>query len=93
MSHSKLNKKGNSLYIRKFNPESKKYINTCIICGSKGYNPSIDCDGFSDDPIRRVVRDELKKTFQMLALDEFGRCEFCVKRMNTKDCILPRSKH
>jgi hypothetical protein len=84
MSHSKFNKKGNSLYIEKFNPKTKKYINTCAICGAQGYNPSIDCDGFTDERIRRVMRDELKKTFQMLALDDYGRCEICAKRMNEK---------
>ena len=82
MSHSKLNKKGNSLYIQKFNPETKKYINTCEICGCQGYNPSIDCNGLADEPIRRVMRNELKKTFKMLALDDYGRCEICAKQMN-----------
>ena len=82
MSHSKFNKRGNSLYIQKSNPETKKYINTCAICGCQGYNPSIECDGFADDPIRRVMCNELKKIFKMLALDDYGRCEICAKRMN-----------
>ena len=68
MSHSKFNKKGISLYIKKTNPESKRYIKTCAICGCKGYNSSIDCDGFDDDPIRRVIRNELKRNFSMLHL-------------------------
>lgn len=84
MSHSKFNKKGFSLYIQKFNPESTKYINTCSICGRKGYNPSIDCDGFDNDSIRRVMRKELKKSFSMLPLDNYGRCADCAKRINSQ---------
>ena len=84
MSHSKFNKKGISLYIQKSNPESRKYINTCSICGCKGYNPSIDCDGFDDDPIRRVVRHELKKNYPALLLDDYGRCADCAKRIHSQ---------
>ena len=84
MSHSKFNKRGNSLYIQKFNSETKKYINTCVICGCQGYNPSINCDGFADNRIRQVMRDELKKTLSALPLDDYGRCENCAKRMNAQ---------
>ena len=84
MSHSKFNKRGNSLYIQKFNPKTKKYINTCVICGCQGYNPSIDCDGFADDRIRQVMRDELKKTLSALPLDDHSRCENCAKRMKAQ---------
>ena len=41
MSHSKKTKKDFSLYVEKWNPSAKKFINTCAICNSKGYNPSI----------------------------------------------------
>ena len=84
MSHSKFNKRGNSLYIQKFNPEAKKYINTCTACGIQGYSPSIDCDGFTDAPVRRVMCDELKRMFPLLVLDDYGRCVACAKQMNAK---------
>ena len=42
MSHSKTTKKGYSLYIEKWNPKAKRYINTCALCGKQGYNPSIE---------------------------------------------------
>ena len=42
MSHSKYTKRGKSLYIEKWNPSAKRFINTCVICGAQGYNPSID---------------------------------------------------
>ena len=82
MSHSKFSKKGISLYIKKINPESKKYINTCVICGATGYSPSIDCVGFDEDPIRQIVRKELKRTYPMLSLDDYGRCLDCAERLN-----------
>ena len=82
MSHSKINKNGYSLYIEKWNPKAKKYINTCALCGSQGYSPSINCEGFDNDNIRRVMRNELKKTFPELHLDDHGRCEDCAKRLN-----------
>lgn len=82
MSHSKTTKKGYSLYIEKWNPKAKKHINTCKVCGTQGYNPSIDSEGFSDDSERRVIRYELKKTLSALPLDDYGRCADCAKRMN-----------
>ena len=82
MSHSKTNKKGYSLYIEKWNPKAKKYINTCVLCGRQGYNPSIECEGFVDALERRVIYSELKKTLSSLSLDDYGRCIDCAKRMN-----------
>ena len=46
MSHSKLTKRGKSLYLDKWNPYAKKYINTCCLCGAVGYDTSIEKDGF-----------------------------------------------
>ena len=81
MPHSKINKKGYSLYIEKWNPKAKKYINTCALCGSQGYSPSIEQEGFADNIERRTIYDELKKTFSILALDDFDMCIDCAKRM------------
>ena len=82
MSHSKINKNGYSLYIEKWNPKAKKYINTCALCGSRGYSPSIEQEGFVDDAERRAIYSELKKTLSALSLDDYGRCADCAKRMN-----------
>lgn len=48
MSHSKVTKRGYSLYIEKWNPSAKKYINICAVCGHKGYSPVIERDDFCD---------------------------------------------
>lgn len=46
MSHSKHNKRGHSLYLDSWNPNAKKYINECKICGYKGYSPAIEQPDF-----------------------------------------------
>jgi hypothetical protein len=88
MSHSKFAKRGKSLYIEKWNPSAKRFINTCIICGAQGYNPSIDDAGFvydNDQKIanfeHRAIRDELKRTLNPLSLDSLGRCDNCARLM------------
>lgn len=79
MSHSKFTKRGRSLYLESWNPSAKKYINTCIICGHKGYSPVIEQECFTDTVPNRVIYEELKKTMQCLPLDELGRCECCAR--------------
>ncbi len=89
MSHSKVNKKGKSLYIDKWNKSAKNFINTCVICGAKGYSPTIDEDGFIYDNANnienfehRAIRQELKSVLSPLSLDELGRCPTCAKLMD-----------
>lgn len=77
MSHSKFTKRGYSLYLENWNPSEKKYINTCKICGHKGYSPVIEQEGFRDIPTNKVVYEELRRTLSILPLDELGRCECC----------------
>lgn len=79
MLHSKKTKRCYSLYIEKWNPKAKKFINTCVICGSKGYSPSIECDGFMVDNEKQVIYYELKKTLPILSLDSYGRCVDCAR--------------
>ena len=79
MSHSKHTKRGYSLYIEKWNRSSKKYINTCVICGYKGYSPVIKYKGFCDNLENKVIYEELTKILNELQLDELGRCEDCAK--------------
>ena len=82
MSHSKLNEPDFSIYLNKWNPSAKKYINTCNICGSQGYSPVILAEDFCDrEPNvyqeNRAIYKELTRTLKPLPLDSLGRCEIC----------------
>ena len=72
MSHSKHTKRDYSIYIEKWDKSAKKYINTCAICGHKGYSPVIEREDFC-----KVTFKELSKTLRKLELDESGRCAYC----------------
>ncbi len=84
MSHSKMQKRGYSLYVEEWNPNVKKYINECGVCGRKGYSPVIEEEGFCDEHIRRIAYQELKKTLTKLELDEYGRCATCARLQDKK---------
>ena len=92
MSHSKYNKRGKSLYLDNWNPDAKKYINECKICGYKGYSPYIDQPDFLSDTdknpftfaVNKAIYEELTKTFSVLKLDKFGRCETCARIQDEK---------
>lgn len=79
MSHGKMTKRGRSQYIESWNKSAKKYINTCVICGHKGYSPVIDANGFCDLPGNGRIYEQLKKTLLPLPLDRLGRCEDCAR--------------
>lgn len=84
MSYSKLNKRGYSLYLDKWNPSSKKYVNVCNICGRQGYSPVILEANFYDRTSdahseKRTIYNELTKILNPMPLDELGRCEVCAK--------------
>lgn len=79
VSHSEMTKRGYSLYIEKWNPSAKKYINVCAICGKKGYSPVIETDCFCSTAGKIVIYKELTKTLSRLSLDKLGRCVDCAK--------------
>lgn len=79
MSHSKFTKRNFSLYIEKWNRSSKKYINTCIICGHRGYSPVIEENNFCTTLEKKAIYKELTKTLCKLELDELGRCRDCAR--------------
>ena len=81
MSHSKHTKRDYSIYIEKWNKSAKKYINTCSLCGSRGYSPVIEAEDFAD----RVTYRELTKTMKRLPLDELGRCSDCARIQDSKN--------
>ena len=84
MSHSKRTKRGYSLYLERWNPDAKKYINVCKICGRKGYRPMIEEAGFCSDPLHSAIYSELVRTLPRLPLDEAGLCEACAGVMEGK---------
>ncbi len=85
MSHSKYNKRGNSFYLEHWNPNAKKYINECKICGYRGYSPTIEEPGFLvAELVNKAIYTELTKTFSVLELDEFGRCKDCARLQDKK---------
>ena len=84
MSHSKSIKRGGSLYVDKWNPSAKKYINRCCICGHQGYNPVIMEDDFHNKRLnlhseKRAIYEKLTKKLKPLILDDLGRCDICAK--------------
>ena len=74
MSHSKHTKRGYSIYLEKWNPSAKKYINTCAICGSRGYSPVIE-----EFLSYTVEYRELTKILPKMELDELDRCGDCAR--------------
>ncbi len=82
MSHSKHTKRSYSLYIEKWDKSAKKYINTCKICGHRGYSPVIEYEDFCTDWKNEVIFYELSKTLCKLELDELDRCKCCAKMMD-----------
>lgn len=79
MSHSKYTKRGFSLYIENWDRSAKKYINSCCICGHKGYSPVIEQEDFCAALGNQVIYRELTKTLCRLELDELGRCRDCAR--------------
>ena len=83
MSHSKLRKNGDSLYIDNWNPAAKKYINQCYLCGRKGYSPAIEEKDFVNTLEHKTIYEELTRMFNSsLSIDSFGRCDECAKRQD-----------
>lgn len=81
MSHSKVRKKGQSLYIDNWNPSAKKYVHICYLCGRRGYSPAIEEEDFLTTLEHKAIYRELIKMFDSaLELDSFGRCADCAKR-------------
>ncbi len=79
MSHGKMTKRGKSYYLDSWNPEAKKYIVTCALCGKRGYSPAIEGVDFCDTLGNTPVYNELKKTLSKMEVDEWGRCAVCAK--------------
>jgi hypothetical protein len=68
------------------NPDSQRFINTCVICGAQGYAPQIEDADFAGNEstvFHRYSREKLqamlRKYYQPLSLDEAGRCSACAQ--------------
>lgn len=83
MSHSKLIKRGRSLYIDRWNPAAKKYIHSCCVCGQKGYRTEIENDSFCCTREKQAIFNVLVKTMSRLSLDEWGRYADCAGVQDT----------
>ena len=87
MSHSKMTKRGRSHFVEAFNPNAKRFINECVLCGKRGYRASIEEEGFvhpspdKTDYEHRAILAELAAVLPPLSLDEYGRCEDCAARL------------
>lgn len=66
-------------YIKKF-PKFKKWINVCLCCNRKGYNPEIP-DRISTFE-GSLGSHFIKKYFEPLSVNENGLCEVCAKILN-----------
>ena len=85
MSHSKIRKKGQSLYIDNWNASAGKYIHTCYLCGKKGYSPAIKEENFQNTLEHKAIYEERTKMYtSVLELDSFGRCADCARRQDRK---------
>ena len=73
----KLNDKGEE-YINKF-PNLKKWINECICCHRKGYNPKLPDEIFKEKTYATYY---IKKYFKPLYVNDKGLCEVCSKLLS-----------
>ena len=76
----KFNNKGGE-YINAF-PKLKKWINECLCCHNKGYNPSIPDKITTVEGALEVYY--LKKYFKPLLLNKDGLCQHCENLLNRK---------
>jgi hypothetical protein len=64
-------------YVSAYNPDTKRFINTCSVCGQQGYAPQVLESNFVTDLVRQAMRDVLVRNYQPMPLDELGRCVEC----------------
>ena len=86
-------RRGQSFYAEVLNPNAKKFLNHCNLCGRVGLKPeasSIDYDVIRDDKTikynqkwdkltQKIAIRSLQKVYEPLPLDKFGHCEICAK--------------
>lgn len=71
-------------YLRKY-PQLSKWINTCICCGSMGYNPKLPKSltrNLGQGEFSTISAQNIRKYFNPMSINELGMCETCQK-LNT----------
>jgi len=79
-----MTKRGFSLYLEVWNPSAKRFINTCVLCGRKGYSPHIEESDFCINLERCAIYSELIKVLPKMPIDSLGRCEDCARIQDEK---------
>ncbi len=79
MSHSKVRKRGKSLYLDKWNKRAKKWVVQCVHCGFQGHSLAILEPDFADTHEKEVIRGSLRSVLAPLELDAHGRCPSCTE--------------
>ncbi len=75
----KYNENRGEKYINAF-PRFKKWINECICCHSKGYDPSMPSNIGGEQ--KNLGTYYIKKYFNPLSINKDGLCEQCAKINN-----------
>ncbi len=68
-------------YIKQY-PKLRKWINTCICCGSTGYNPELPealTKNWGQGEFTTAAARNIRKYFNLLRVNELGICETCQK--------------
>ena len=79
MSHSKIEKRGKSLYLDTWNPSAKRFIVSCVSCGATGFSITVLKSDFGSSLEKEAIKRALERAMQPLPLDAQGRCETCAK--------------
>ncbi len=59
-------------------PQLHKWVNECIICGTKGYNPQIDMKE------EKIAVNNLKSVLPPLEVNELKMCSTCARLLKEK---------
>jgi hypothetical protein len=60
-------------------PWFNQWVVTCRTCGRKGWSASLDVDAyFETHPMHPTWRPRFEQAYEVLPLDELGRCSHCV---------------
>ena len=73
-------------YLKQY-PKMAKWMNTCICCGSMGYNPDMPDKITSRDgsgEYNTVFSRNIKKYFSPLRVNDMGMCDICQKILERK---------
>jgi len=70
-------KKEQNQYLKQY-PELHKWVNECIVCHAKGYNPKIELKE------EKIAVNNLKSILPPLAVNDLGMCPICEKLLERK---------